>query len=286
MHTYRYNPLFHRWVLLGTPVPHTVQLEEASLLLSPHKGGQFLAAEHPEQPFLIDPPAHHGTAELLHQERPPVGEYELMLHTRHIPLHEWGSDEWSAWLHLLVKRLRRIHGNPHLHHVQIAFHTGWCLTTGSKFQRVGDIIATSHEVAGAAPLLSHELLEKLRARERNYILHDGRDGTLYVPSAPQFEKEVWYVPHDQNGSVAEADTKTLGHTAEALALLMKAMIGEWRAEHFVLEVHTSLANVPEDSSWWIRVYQEARRTPATLTVVPMPEKFARDLGYVIGPSRF
>jgi hypothetical protein len=284
MHTYRYNPLFRHWVLLGNPVPRDVDLQAAHLL---HSGGDalFMAAVNPVQPFIMDAPAHHRTGHTLHREEAPVGEYEFLLYTGDKELGEWGIDEWEGWLRLLGRRILHVHENPALHHLHIAFHTAYEETTGSKYRRVGDVIATSHPIAGAAPLLDHDLIEKLKKHERGYILHDGPDGFMYAPSAPLFEKEVWYVPTVRGGGMEASSPVVRMHTAEALALLMRGLTHEWPSEHFVIEVYSPIGRVDPDATWWIRVYQEARRVPATLTVLPLPEQFVRDLAYLLGPGQ-
>lgn len=284
MHTYRFNPVFRHWVLLGTPVSHELKIGAAHLLHSGSKS-DFLAAVNPEQPFVMDPPSAHGTATALHSEQAPVGEYEILLYGGSHALKSWGSKEWAAWLELLQKRVLHLHNNVHVAHCQFAFHSGWLDSVGDEYRRVGDLVATSHPIAGSAPLLEHELVTKLRQAERGYILHDGPDGVIYAPSAPLFEKEVWYIPADQDGAFERAEAQTRLHTAEALALVMKGMLKEWPHEHFVVELNTALVNKSADATWWIRIYQEAKRIPATLTVLPLPEKFVRDLSYLLGPGR-
>jgi hypothetical protein len=284
MHTFRFNPVFRQWVLLGTPVSHEVTLTSAHLL---HSGAKddFLAATNPKQPFVMDPPTLHGNAHALVQEQPPVGEYEFLLSKGSKTLREWGVKEWEQWLALLQKRLLHLHHNPHLTHVQVALHTAWVGSVGESYKRVGDVIATSHPVAGAVPLLEKELVNKLRHTERGYIIHDGDDGIMYAPSAPQCTKEVWYIPANQSGGFDASSTSARLHTAEALTLLMRGMLTEWRHEHFILELHTSLVDKRSDATWWIRIYQEQRRMPATLTVLPLPEQFVRDLSYLVGPGK-
>lgn len=284
MHTYRFNPVFRQWALLGTPVSHELTLEPAHLLHSGSRG-DFLAAVNPKQPFVMDPPSQHGTAHALYHEHPPVGEYELLLYGGRKTLADWGQEEWEQWLELLQKRTLHLHHNPHLHHVEFAFHTAWQATVGTEYQRVGDLVATSHAVAGSAPHLEHELVAKVRHAERGYILHDGDDGMIYAPSAPLHEKEVWYIPAHQESAFDRVDTVTRAHAAQALALLFKALLSEWPQNQFVLELHTSFADRRDDATWWIHIYQEVRQTPATLNVLPLPEKFVRDLAYLLGPGQ-
>lgn len=284
MHTFRFNSVFRHWVLLGSPVSHEVELTPAHLL---HSGsiGDFLAATNPSQPFVMDPPSMHNSAHALVHEHAPVGEYELLLYKGEKNLVSWGKKEWEQWLELLQKRLLHLHHNPHLHHVHVSFHSGWLDSTGKEYKRVGDIIGTSHPVAGAAPLLEHELVGKLRQSERGYIIHDGDDGMIYAPSAPSFNKEVWYIPAGQGGGFESVHAGARQHAAEALALLMKGLHMEWPQEHFVIELTTSLVDKRGDATWWIRIFQEERRMPATLSVLPLPEKFVRDLAYLLGPAQ-
>lgn len=281
MYTFRFNPLFKAWVVLGAPGRHEVDLSKAQLLGS--ERDRFVAAHNPNQPFVLDPPGKKAAAApMLHEERPALGEYELLLHRGHGTLSRWKAKEWEGWLHLVQQRLRHAHHNPHLHHVRVSFHTGWMNTVGNEFARVGELIMTSHPVAGEVPLLEYELVEKLRTKERTYVLHDATDGLLYAPSAPLFEKEVWYVPVRQGSSITDAPSASRSHTADALALLFTALHAEWPEEHFVIELHTALVGGQEDVTWWLRVYQDARRVPATLTVLPLPEQFIRKLGSRIG----
>ncbi len=284
MHTFRFNPVFRHWVLLGNPVSHEVHLESAHLLHSGTKA-EFLAAVNPKQPFVMDPPRSPGTALTLYNEQPPLGEYELLLYSGQLSFAAWKVKEWEQWLALVQHRILHVHHNPHLHHIEIALHTGWAASVGNEYQRVGDLIATSHPIAGSVPLLEHEIIEKLRRTERGYIIHDGDDGLIYAPSAPLFEKEVWYVPHHQDGAFEHLSPAIRTHTAEALALIMKGMLTEWPEEHFVLELNTELVDKREDASWWVRIYQETRQVPATLQVRPLPEKFVRDLAYILGPGQ-
>ncbi|HSI20144.1 MAG TPA: hypothetical protein VLA04_00315 [Verrucomicrobiae bacterium] len=284
MHTYRFNPVFRQWVLLGSSVAHALQVTEGNLLHS-GKRGDFLAANHPRPPFLMDPPPRHGTSSTLYSEQPPVGEYELLLYRGKKHLKSWKAKEWHAWLQLLQQRLLHIHHNPHLHHAQVMMHTGWLHTVNDEYQRVGEIIATSHPVAGDVPLIDHELITKLRRAERGYLLHDATDGTIYAPSAPLFNKEVWYIPPSQGSSVEKASAVACLHTSEALALLMSALLNEWGKENFVVELHTALTDKKEDATWWVRIYQEERKMAATLDVVALPEKFIRDLSYLLGPGK-
>lgn len=283
MHTFRFNPLFKHWVVLGNHVPHTIRIERGHLLHSGEKG-QFVAATNPRQPFIIDKPSVQGSVSMLHREEPAVGEYELMLYQGDRELRDWRVEEWDSWLSLLRARVLSLHANPLLHHLTITFHSSH-LKTVEGYARVGDVIATSHPVAGAAPLIEHELIQKLREKERGYILHDGPDGFMYAPSAPLMEKEVWYVAPHQHGAFDRVDREERMHTAEALALLTRAYLHEWPTMHLAIEVHTSFGSSPSDSSWWIRVYEEEALTPATVVVRPLPEKFIRDLSYLLGPGR-
>lgn len=284
MYTFRFNPVFRQWVLLGHPLKHDLSLEPAHLLHSGSKG-DFLASVNPQQPFIMDPPSRHGTVQALHREEPPVGEYELLLYSGKKALANWGAPEWEQWLELLQKRILHLHHNPHLHHTQAVFSLAWQDTVGAGYKRVGDLIATSHPVAGDVPLLDSELVEKLRRSERGYILHDGDDGMIYSPSAPLFEKEIWYVPFQQEGAIERANTMTRVHTSEALALIMKGLLSEWPQEKFIIELHTTFVTKHDDATWWIRIYQQGPHVSVGLSSLPLPEKFVRDLSYLLGPGR-
>lgn len=283
MYTFRFNPLFHHWVVLGRPVGHGVFIEPAHLL---HNGkpGVFVAATNPRQPFLLDPPNQVGTSATLHREQPPIGEYELLLYSGEIALAKWTAKEWDQWLGLLQQRLLHFHQNPELHHVMVSLHTGWLAGAGENYQRVGELVATSHPVAGGQTLMDEELLTKLREREKGYVLHDSHDGVIYVPSAPLYEKEVWYIPESE-GMAESLSSRERQHAAEALALLSRALLMTWPDSHFVLEIHTVLGKGPEGKRWWARFYQEERGIPASLNVVPLPEPFVRELNYLLGPGR-
>jgi hypothetical protein len=262
---------------------HEVKISPAHLLHSGVKG-DFIAAVNPSHPFVMDPPSQHGRAVSLVQEHAPVGEYELLLYKKDKPLVQWGKHEWAQWLGLLQTRLTHMHQNPHLHHVQVSMHTGWVGTVGDEYHRVGDVIATSHPIAGGVPLLEWEIINKLRKSERGYVIHDGEDGMMYAPSAPLFAKEVWYMPAE-HVRLEQLTTNGREHAAEALALLMGGLCREWSQDNFVLEVHTVLGPQAADATWWIRIYQEERRATGAFTVLPLPEKFVRDLSYLIGPGR-
>src|SRR5262249_16661097 len=144
MYTFRFNPVFEQWVMVGGPVVAPRSLKPADLLDVGRRDG-FQAASYPRQPFILEPPRtpHELETSLLYQEQPPVGEYELLLYKQVPDFFSWDTAHWEAWLSLVQQRLCQALLNPHLHYVQLVLHTS-ALESIEGYQRVGDLIVTSH----------------------------------------------------------------------------------------------------------------------------------------------
>jgi hypothetical protein len=284
MHTFRFNPVFEHWVVLGSSIPREVSIRPGDLL---HNGGKarFEVANFPGNQFLLDAPSRRSEAPTLHREQPALGEYELVLQRDTNPVGLWSAEDWTAWITLVRARLANGHHNPKLHHAVVEFRSRFLNTIAdATYQRVGDIIMTSHAVAGATPRLSTDLVDKLREHESGYVLHDGPDGMMYAPSAPLHAHEVWYVPQDQGDALSDASSKVCKHTGEALALVVRALCSEWPKQELAVVVHTAVVQGSTQHSWWIQIFADAGQQ-ASVQAVPLPEPFLRTLSYLLGPGQ-
>jgi hypothetical protein len=284
MYAFRYNPLVKRWVLLGGPIQQHIELSSAHFLGgATHK--EFVAATYPKQPFLVEPPETFGEAPgLAYKEEPPVGEYELLLYSGDKNLADWGVDEWDAWLQLAQHRLLQLHHNPYLHHVQLTLRTA-AEHSIAKFHWVGDLIATSHPIAGNPIELTAELAQKICQREAVFTLHKDEYGSLQVPSAPTFHDEVWYLPTEIRAGIEGVH----GKERQAVAQLLAWVIGRLRTVHphfhYALTIHTVLAGDHDDACWWFQLHREVPNAEfSALPIQPLPELVLQQLRYVLQSS--
>ncbi|MEI6477525.1 MAG: hypothetical protein WCO52_00870 [bacterium] len=282
MHTFRYNPVFRQWVLLGSPVATPLEVTDAQLL-NIGRGTDLVAASYPRQPFILDPGSKRPESDQrLYSDEPAVGDYELFLYGGKKHFFEWQAKQWEEWLVLAQHRIIQLHHNPHLHYVSLILATS-ALDTVKGYQRVGDLVSTSHPVAGEIPLMTHELADKLLAKERSYIVHEGKHGSLRVPSAPLGEQEVWYVPTEYERGIEQMGAAGRKECATVLAKLVSSLHTEFPRAQYVLTVYTAMASHKEETTWWIRISREnASAADGAIGTRAFPEGFLRTLGMILG----
>lgn len=277
MYTFRFNPVFKQWVLLGEQFPHQLVVSPSQRLdHGKVSHPDFFAVPHPRSPFLLDPPAKHKRHDndLLHGAEAPVGEYEILCYSGDKGFSQWNAQTWEDWLALFLERFRQLHANPHLHHVSLKLHTNALTTLGNELQRVGDLVATSHQISGMPHHLTEELLHKLQRSEHLFQVHAGEHGFLYVPSAPLNSHEVWYLPATHATSI-DALTKAERHEfAYTMSLLMGVLSTEFDRENFVITVHTGMTSTPNHQGcWWVQIHQDTAGSTAIAQPKPLPERF-------------
>lgn len=280
MYTFRFNPVFHQWVLLGGPVTMEERIEGAHFT-DIGKSRDFGAIIHPRQPFLLEPPAakpFHQEKGLAFASKPPVGEYEILLYKGYKEFFAWDETTWETWFKLVQIRIRQFQHNPHLHHVHLVLHTS-ALESVEPYQRVGDLIATSHPVVGMMGELSVELAEKLHEKESVFHLLDDKYGRLYVPSAPLQEREIWYLPAQYQPGVDHVQETGRKHFARVMETLLKHLHAEYPYDHYVLVLHTALAGSEKDTTWWLQMYRDEGGVPSPLPTHGLPELFMRELRF-------
>ncbi len=283
MNIYRYNPVFNQWVLLGAHSLTDIDITDRHLL-DIGKTQHFVAATIPRQPFIMDPPEKRAQVadDLLYQSQPPVGEAETMLYTGEFSLSEWEIREWDAWLMLIQQRIMQVYQNPYVHFVKFSFSTAMQRTAGPAYLRVGDLISTSHPIAGSQVVLQTELVAKLRAKERAFIILNNDAGDLYVPSAPLFEKEVWFLPKRTQPTFEKISKDERQDIARLMRTLFRSLHTEYHGQDFVFTLHTSLNEMSEESTWWMQITQQEVNTLSSYPVRPLPEAFARRLEFALG----
>ena len=281
MHTFRFNPVFRQWVLLGTSYAATPHIEKGHLLDVGRKGS-LVAATHPRQPFLLEPSASSKDHDdLLYSGHSPVGEYELLLSTDKDPFYTWDAKAWEAWLELAQIRVGQARHNPHLHHVNLTVHTGVAEAVEGGYQRVGDLIATSHPLCGFATLIDREMAAKMRVKENIFVVRDDADGTLIVPSAPLHQHEVWYLPKEARGSFADIAKKERKSLAKVLSLLLQELKAAYPHEEFLLSFHTALLGSDLEHTWWLQIHRAEVGVESPLAVQALPELFVRKLHQIL-----
>jgi len=276
MHTFRYNPAAKRWVLLGEPLPHQLAVGEAHRLEGKRRD-LFFAATYPQSPFDLEPGEHIGAPAggLLYAERPPVGEYEVLLYAGSEPVMIWREGEWEAWARLVQERLLQLYRNPHLHYVDVVLRTA-TQGTAEPYLRAGDLVATSHPLAGHQDELTAELAEKLAEREQAFIVHADAHGTLLAASAPTLPDELWYLPRTAHPGFERATAAQCRALAEVLAGILPRLRAAAEA-HFTVRLHTSLAP-HSDLTWWIQIYRDVPMHAADpLPLQRLPELLVKEL---------
>jgi hypothetical protein len=267
MHTFRYNLAAKTWVLVGGPLalPHITPAH----LLESGRATQFIAANYPKGPFVVEPSEASRPHSLLYPEQDAVGEYELLLYTGHKKLADWKVAEWVEWLELLQHRIRMLHHNPYLHHLQIFLHSHH-ITTTAPYHRVGDLIATSQPLKERQEISAVQV-EKLLAKESLFIVHADTYGFLQVASAPTHSKELWYIPRTPRPGIDSVHGTERENLAKILAYMAHSVYGE--SESFGLEIHTAFAGKNQDVTWWLQAYQGSNAP--VLEVQRPPESFVQ-----------
>lgn len=277
MYTFRFNPVFKQWVLLGEVIPTNVAVLPVHGLDKGKKiHPDFSAAHFPRSPFLLDPPKGHKKHEddLLFAAEAPVGEYEVMIYNGEQDFYKWPTKTWEQWLLLLNERIRAMHHNPHLHFINLKLHTRSLHTTGELQQRVGDLIATSHPIAGMSTPLASELVHKLLDKEKLFAVYHDAAGTLYTPSAPLNDKELWYFPKEAGGSIEMLGAHERKNLAHSLSLAFAVLKEEFPTSNFLMTIHTAMAGAATDeTTWWIQIHAEETGFNNPLSMRPLPERF-------------
>ena len=270
MYTFRFNPIFEQWVLLGEPIPGSLTIQPNQV---EKQGGLFVAVDHPRTPFVLDAAGARDTEHLVHPAQAPVGEYELMIYRGDTDFFAWSTEEWSEWLLLLNDRIRQFHHNPHLHFLSAHLSTRAIHTLGDNYQRVGDLIATSHPIAGTPPQPSAHLLEKLHAKEKIFQVYQDASGTLLAPSAPLHPKELWYLPKTARQGIDGLEKTERDHLAHTLSLTFAVLKEEFPALPFTMQIHTGMAGGGHShQTWWIQIYEDVYGENS-LPMQPYPERF-------------
>ena len=282
MYTFRFNPVFQQWVILGEPVPHTLILQDGHKIVPTLQDApDFFAATYPRQPFLLDPEhIKKHEDDLLYAPQSPVGEYELLMYSGSKSFFEFSGDEWGQWLLLLSERFRHIHMNPHLHFAMVRLLTRGLQSAGPELLRVGDLIAASHPLSGMSVTMPHDLIHKLIEKERLFVIHHSEHGALYIPTAPLHEHELWYLPKTTS-TLDSMSASSRSELAEILSAVFAVLGQEFPGEFWSMTVHTPMAGVANDSSWWIQFHQEVMQEASILPLKPFPERFAFTMRHVL-----
>ena len=251
MHTYRYNPVYKAWYLIGAPIVEPEKISEG-MLYAPNKG-DFVAASYPREVFVMEPPKkkeyqvdHH---DLLHLSQPPVGEYDLLLYRKEADFWHFTSKHWEKLLELLQLRIMAAQQNVHIQYLDFTINTA-LLYSFQGYLRVGDLVSSSHQIFEDSEVITGELLNKLK-KETLFSIRDDVTGWVYVPSAPKYCKEVWYIAN-KAGGFEGAEKKEL---AAFLAKLLTFLHEEWIDESWIVKLHTSFTGSRADSHWWVQIYQ-------------------------------
>lgn len=278
MYTFRFNAACNQWILLGEPLPSLLTIQKANLInaAAAARATDFVAATYPRQPFVLDAlqkPGSRSHEELVYAEQPPFGEYELLLYTGTESFFAWSSETWDGWFVLLAERLRQIRHNHHVHYVSMVLHTSGLHTAGPEYQRVGDLIAASHPLIGMGDVLPSHVIEKIREKERLFVIHEDKVGDVYVPSAPRYSKELWFLPAAPDVSVGSLNAPQRKGIGQVLTMLFTVLHAEFPGSHFVLRIHTDFERDKHGHSWWLQIHEQENASTGTLPVVQAPERF-------------
>jgi hypothetical protein len=277
MFTFRYNPLFKEWVMLGETA--LAKPLKPVHFLDVGKSPSFQAATYPQSVFLLGDEGKRGDSkgDLLFQEAPAVGEYELLLYKGEQWPLLWSEKLWEEWLTILQTRLKQLLLNPYLHFVKFTFNTQATNTVGETYLRVGDLIGLSHPVCGEVPLISQELALKLEHKDTIFCIKKNQTIRLYVPSAPLYPKEMWLIPENRQSSFLVCESKERAQFAKVLAVLMRNLNLNYPESHFVIRLYTDLLNKPEEETWWFQIHEAKDGQDSLLSIQALPEKFVHTL---------
>lgn len=271
------------WVLVGEPIAQSLQIRDGHFLTKSHElAPSFRVAALPRQPFILEPgPKLKPEDDFLYSAQQPVGEYELMLYSGEIDFFHWHSHDWDQWLILLADRIQQLHLNPYLHFVTVNLSTKLLKTVGGDYQRVGDVIASSHPLAGMSVSLDKELAAKILATEELFVVRSDENGSFYVPTAPLHKHEIWYLPHARVSGVESIEIVQRKPLAKSLSELFSVLNEEFPSTHWQLTVHTAMAGSERDDTWWIQIYEDGDQTPPGLVVHDSPERFVFTLKHLL-----
>jgi len=277
MHTFRFNPVFNQWVLLGTSQSSAPQITEANLLDVGRKK-EFVAAHNPRQPFLLEPEPQSANAHAdeVYASQSPVGEYEFLLYRGDLDFFTWRAEEWRHWLELAHQRTLQTHHNPHLHFVHLSLNTA-SRHTIDGYQRVGDLIAASHSLCEMSTLIPTELAEKMRNKEKIFQLHSDHWLRVFAPTAPLHDREVWIVPVDYRPSFVGMSSEERWALAEVLSNLFVHLKSTFSHDEYQLSLHTALVDNSTDKTWWIQIHKAEGSVESPIPVRPLPELFMKKL---------
>ena len=266
-------------MLLGGQLEHSLHVTSAHQL-EIGKNPHFLAANHPKSPFAMEPSDKPPLATgLLYAPELPVGEYELLLHQGQEEVAQWSAAHWEAWIMLLQHRLLQAHRNPYLQHVRFLFDSAKQTST-LPHRRVGDLIVTRQPLV-PDQAISIELVDSLLEREPAFIVAHDKFGTLYVPSAPSFADELWYLPKSLQPDFSAVHGPSRTALAETLRLIMR-MLGVAHLQfEWVIEIHTLLGAKDRERSWWLQLYREPHANQLPLAIQRLPETYVQQLRYAL-----
>ena len=291
MYTFRYNPVVEAWVLLGEPRPKTQEIKPAHLV-DPQTEANFLVANLPLSPFVLDPDQNGGfkgvpservvtNSSLLFPEQAPVGEYELLLYQGQKGFYDFGPKEWEEWMLLVVNRVWAFHKNPHLHYLGLRLHTSALLSLGGQYLRVGDLICTKERLIGLGHTLEAQLAHKLRQKEDRLGIHYPGVATVYANSAPTQIQELWLLPEHLHPNFDSLDGRGRKGIAKLLSKLMPLLHQEMPQSEWVIELHSAMSGMEPTSTWWIQIFEEPagnQNVPNSyLALKPLPEAFWQKL---------
>jgi hypothetical protein len=274
MYTIRFNAVLQQWVLLGEPMPETMQVREQQLQAVTPDLPQWRILPHPRHPFQVDAPKtgkHH--ADLVTAEHAPVGEYDLVVYTGDLPILRWTNTEWAQWLQVIASRLRTHERQMRSGHVRCVLHTKGASSLGVGYVRAADCMVLSHKLAGMYEPLQRELAKKLLERERLFTVADTAHAAVYVCSAPSQVAEVWVLPHTEHATLSDERAETIAHVAGNLTRTLSKLHAEYPERQWVIQVHTAMHAAHTAAQWWVQIYADTSGSlDQPLTALAAPER--------------
>lgn len=256
MNSYRYNPVYKKWYLIGAPIIEPEKISKG-MILDPSNRGDFLAASYPRELFVLDAPSKKDFqlqhTDVLHLSNPPLGEYDLLLYKGGADFWNFTSGQWEKLLEQLQLRILAVHKNLAVQYLDFTLSTK-LLYSFQGYLRVGDLVGASHQIFEDYADISFELAEKLKA-ETLFEISQGKHGRLYAPCAPKYNKEVWYISN-KIGGFESASTGEVVEVASYLAKLISFLRQEWIEENWTIKLHTSINASREEMVWWFQIYQD------------------------------
>lgn len=264
-------------MLLGGQLEHTLHITSAHQLEIGHNA-HFIAATHPRSPFELEPSASGPIANhLLYAPEEAIGEYELILHKGTEEVSQWTSEHFEAWIMLIQHRLLQANNNPFLQHVRFIFDSAK-QTSSLPYRRVGDLIITRQPLV-ADQAIAIELMDLLLSREAAFIVVEDHFGSFYVPSAPSYADELWYLPKQVKPDFSAVHGSARTALAESLVLMFKMLSAAHLQFDWVIEIHTLLSSKQKEFSWWLQLYREPHANQLPLAIQRLPETYVQQLRY-------